>query len=74
MKKYDCDVFRILNQWQVTLMVSHDIKPIDMYVSVNGDGKYNLVYVFNREHAISYIESFREHTLTIGDSVTEFAK
>lgn len=72
--KYGFEVFRLLNQWQVCLMVSNNVKPIDHYVTVNSDGKYSLVYVFKRDEAIEYIESFRNHQLEIGDYVMKFDK
>lgn len=72
LKDYGFPVFRFLNQWQVTLFVSHNVKPIDNYVSVDKSGKYSLVYVFEREKAQELLEKFRQHELEIGAHVVTY--
>lgn len=71
-KDYGFDVYRFLNQWQVTLFCSHGVKFIDTYVSIDKDGKYSLVYVFKRDEAQELLEKFRSHELEIGDHVVKY--
>lgn len=71
-KDYGFPVFRFLNQWEVTLFVSHNVKPIDNYVSVDDKGKYALVYVFEREKALDLLEKFKRHELEIGEHVVKY--
>ena len=58
-KNYGFPVFRFLNQWEVTLFCSHNVKPIDHYVSVDSLGRYSLVYVFKREEAKELLKNLK---------------
>lgn len=71
-KDYGFPVFRFLNQWEVTLFCSHNVKPIDHYVSVDNNEKYSLVYVFRRDEAQELLNKFKNHELEIGKYVVKF--
>lgn len=71
-KDYGFPVFRILNQWEVALFCSHNVKPIDHYVSVDKNEKYSLVYVFRRDEAQELLNKFKKHELEIGKYVVKF--
>ena len=71
-KDYGFPVFRILNLWQTTLFVSHNVKPIDTYVSIDNHNKYSLVYVYKREEAQALLSRFRNHELEIGEFVIKY--
>lgn len=71
-KDYGFPVFRFLNTYQVMLFVSNGLKPIDTYVSVDKEGKYSLVYVFEREKAESLLEDFRQRRLDVGKYVVKY--
>jgi predicted transcriptional regulator YdeE len=70
-KDYGFPVFRLLNQWQVTLFRSHNVKLIDTYVSVDKNGKYALVYVFKRDEVQDLLEKFKRFELEIGAYVVK---
>lgn len=71
-KDYGFPVYRFLNQWQATLFVSHGVNIIDTYVSVDNQGKYSLVYVFERDKAQDLLAKFRNHELEVGEHVIKY--
>lgn len=71
-KDYGFPVFRFLNAHQVMLFVSHGVKPIDNYVSIDKKGEYSLVYVFERDKAELLLEDFRQRKLGIGEYVVRY--
>mgnify|MGYP000943458212 CR=1 FL=1 len=71
-KDYGFPVFRILNQWQVTLFRSYNIRHIDDYVSVDRDGNYKFVYVYKRSDIEELLTKFKKHELEMGDYVVKY--
>lgn len=71
-KDYGYPVFRILNIWQVILFVSHNVKPIDCYVSVDSQDKKCLVHVFKREETEELLKKFKNRELEIGDHIISY--
>lgn len=70
-KDYGEEICRILNPLQHMLYVSHDVKPIDEYVSIDSKGKHVVVYVFSKEKTQELFRRFRNHELEIGIFVEE---
>ena len=78
MKKYDvesnelnlkprpyntCEVVRIVNPKQRDLYIKHRVFPIDMYPSVNEEGKDIIVYIFLKEETKDLFQKCIDHTL-----------
>lgn len=66
-KDYGEEIVRILNIWQATLYISHDVKPIDEYVSKDTKGNYVIVFVFSKKDSQNVFIKFRNHELEMGD-------
>ena len=78
MRKYDCEsnelnfkprpyntyeVVRIVNPKQRDLYIKHRVFPIDMYPSVNEEGKDIIVYIFLKEETKDLFQKWIDHTL-----------
>ena len=78
MKKYDVEsnelnlkprsyntheVVRIVNPKQRDLYIKHRVFPIDMYPSVNEEGKDIIVYIFLKEETKDLFQKWIDHTL-----------
>lgn len=78
MKKYDVEsnelnlkprpyntyeVVRIVNPKQRDLYIKHRVFPIDMYPSVNEEGKDIIVYIFLKKETKDLFQKWIDHTL-----------
>lgn len=76
MKKYDVDipnlrfrpymlneVVRIVNPKQRDLYIKHEAYPIDIYPSIDKEGKNIIVYIFLREETQDLYQKWCDHTL-----------
>ena len=78
MKKYDVEsnelnlkprpyntheVVRIVNPKQRDLYIKNRVFPIDMYPSVNEEGKDIIVYIFLKEETKDLFQKWIDHTL-----------
>lgn len=70
-KDYGEEICRILNPYQHMLYVSHNVKPLDEYVSTDSKGKHIVVYVFSKAKTQELFRKFRDRELEIGIYVDE---
>lgn len=70
-KDYGEEICRILNPYQHMLYVSHNVKPMDEYISIDSKGKYVVVYVFSKSKTQELFRKFRNRELEIGIYVDE---
>ena len=57
------EVIRIVNPKQRDLYIKHNVYPIDIYPSVDKDGKDITVYIFLKEEAQNLYQKWLDHTL-----------
>lgn len=57
------EVVRIVNPKQRDLYIKHRVFPIDMYPSVNEEGKDIIVYIFLKEETKDLFQKWIDHTL-----------
>ena len=57
------EVVRIVNPKQRDLYIKHRVYPIDMYPSVNEEGKDIIVYIFLKEETKDLFQKWIDHTL-----------
>jgi len=66
-KDYGEEICRILNIWQATLYISHNVKPLDEYVSKDSKGNYAIVFVFSKKDSQEVFRKFRNRELVMGN-------
>ena len=57
------DVVRIINPRQQTLYIKHNLYPVDMYASLDQEGKDIIVMIFDREASKDLFDAWCNHEL-----------
>ena len=57
------EVIRIVNPKQRDLYIKHNVYPVDIYPSVDKDGKDITVYIFLKEETQDLYQKWLDHTL-----------
>ena len=57
------EVVRIVNPKQRDLYIKHRVFPIDMYPSINEEGKDIIVYIFLKKETKDLFQKWIDHTL-----------
>ena len=68
-KDYGIPVVRILNPLQIMLYKTNGLEEIATYVTMDSEGNYKLVFVFDREKSHELYKKFRNHELEIGKNL-----
>ncbi len=58
------DIARVPDRRLQTLYIKHGLRPVDIYVSMDNDGRDIMVMLFNREESKDLYQMWLDHTLT----------
>lgn len=73
LEEYAKSNYRFLNFYQSMLFISNYAEIKGTYVTVNKDGQYNMVYVFEKnKYNEELLTKFRNRELTWGNNVIKF--
>ena len=73
LEEYAKSNMRFLNRYQSMLFISNGAKMIGSYVTINKEGEYNMVYVFEKnKFNEDLLAKFRNRELIWGENVIKF--